>query len=71
VIFVSDDGKISGFVCGPRGKRRDVRSCAFCTTIHTLLCDFKVGGKTCDKPLCARHAVKIAREVDYCPDHPR
>jgi len=25
--------------------------------------------KTCDKPLCRDHAVKVGKHLDYCHDH--
>ena len=65
---VEDDAEpVNAIVC-VRGRRR--RKCAFCSKEHTLLCDFKAGGKTCDKPLCRDHAQKIAKNIDYCHTHP-
>jgi hypothetical protein len=35
-----------------------------------LLCDYPVGnGKTCDKPMCAKHSTSGGKDIDYCPDH--
>ena len=33
-----DGGPFGGFACGPR---RKMKSCAYCSRPHTLLCDFK------------------------------
>ena len=63
------EGKIvgSGFLCSRRGGRR----CHVCKVRKaTQECDYPKGGGTCDKPLCVQCAVKPARNVDYCPDHP-
>ncbi len=69
--FVGDDGTVSyGFACGPRRPRK---RCA-CGRWATKECDFPAPhrkSKTCDKPLCDVCAIRIAPNVDHCPDHPR
>jgi len=73
-------GGIYGIVCG---SRRREKLCAICGDPSTKLCDFPITvkgkTKTCDLPLCNRHASdrgeqtidgKIDR-VNYCPDHER
>lgn len=67
---VVDGQRISGFICSDRRRRR----CAFCSASSTKLCDGppRPGSKkkTCDAPLCARHATHLAgHDVDYCPPH--
>jgi hypothetical protein len=53
-----------------RGKRKPVK-CHFCNSDSTLLCDWHMpNGKTCDKPLCRRHARFAGKDIDYCKDHP-
>ena len=45
--------------------------CHVCKAPSTILCDWNLGpGKTCDKPLCRRHARSGGENVDYCLDHP-
>jgi hypothetical protein len=59
-----------GVVCG--GRRRTPR-CQMpgCTRPGERQCDFPVGpGKTCDRYLCAGHAVRQGKNRDFCPDHP-
>lgn len=57
---------ISGIVC-TRGRR--VKRCA-CGSEGTLLCDWKMGPKkTCDKPICAAHGLKVAEDKHLCPAH--
>lgn len=37
-----------------------------------LLCDWPVArGKSCDAPLCERHAAKIGPDSHLCPKHAR
>ena len=59
------DGKPIGHLCGNLGAH-----CTCCGGVSGYLCDFPVGeGKTCDRPLCGRHAAEVAPEVHYCPGH--
>ena len=53
------------FLCGEFGQH-----CGACASAGDFLCDFPVGyGKTCDMPLCERHASEVAPNVHYCPGH--
>lgn len=55
------------FLCA-RGRSRAPR-CRSCGAVATRLCDHEVApGKTCDAPLCARHALRRG-ERDLCPPH--
>lgn len=41
-----------------------------CQASGTQLCDWPVSkGKTCDFRMCPSHALRVAREIDYCPEH--
>ncbi len=53
--------------------RGHVKRCSFegCDQPGDRLCDWKAGGKTCDKPICRRHGLRIAKDVDFCINHPR
>jgi hypothetical protein len=63
-----------GFVCGPT-RRRKVLRCSVCHVPDTLatmrLCDWRAPGKrkTCDRPVCVEHAMRVGPEKDYCPTH--
>jgi hypothetical protein len=53
------------------GGRHCERYCA-CGRPCEFLCDWKVRGKksgTCDRPICARHAKRVAPEKHLCPEH--
>lgn len=63
---VSLPGGGAAVVCG-RGKR-PIR-CAECGRPGDRLCDWKVLGGTCDKPLCAACSFKPARGKDLCTEH--
>lgn len=61
------EGGGTAFLCGKLGphcgdaNRRDVGE---------YLCDFPVSdGRTCDMPLCHRHAFEAAPGLHYCPGH--
>ena len=55
-------------VCGPRQRRQC--SVAGCGAWSTAECDWPMGkGRTCDAHLCARHAVHLEPDVDYCAHH--
>jgi len=57
-------------ICG-----EGMQSCSLCLHVAEALCDFPMGeGKTCDLPLCTRHRIAQAGEIDdidYCPQHAR
>lgn len=57
-----------GFVCtrGPRPKRKP---CSGCGRPADLLCDWKVPGGTCDKPVCDLCTTSPAPDKDLCPTH--
>ncbi len=52
---------------GPRGKAKTA-PCYVCKVPSTALCDHKLNddGKTCDRPCCAAHSLRIARNFDLC-----
>ncbi len=69
--FVSPDGKITGYICGPR---RPVKKCSACKVRDASLeCDFPLAGKklgkTCDAALCASCATEKGPNRHYCPPH--
>lgn len=53
--------------------RTKLQRCSVCGELAEKQCDYRPikKAKTCDAYLCARCAVSIAHEVDYCPHHPR
>lgn len=66
-------GGIHAIVCGPKQRER---KCYVCGAPAPYLCDFRLSSphqvthvKTCDKPVCERHRMSVAPNVDYCPDH--
>jgi hypothetical protein len=62
---VRDRGEEPIFVCGDLGPH-----CSDCAAPSEALCDYPVGdGKTCDRNLCADHALSIANDTHYCRDH--
>lgn len=68
-IMRDANGRPFGIVCS-RGPAR--RRCAFCGAWSTKLCDWPAGpGKTCDRPLCDKHAVNVGPNRDWCPNHPK
>ena len=63
---VKTEAGITAIVCS-RGRRPIICKCG---SRGSKLCDFPIGeGKTCDRPLCDRHAVVISPGVDYCQIH--
>ncbi len=56
-----------------RGNRP--KPCSICGRPGSKLCDFPLtgpkAGKTCDRSLCAKCAVNVGPELDYCPTHGR
>lgn len=57
-------GGFKAIVCGPRRRKR----CA-CGRPANLLCDWKVGGGTCDAPICASCSTSPAEGRDLCQAH--
>jgi hypothetical protein len=53
---------VRAIVCGP------TRRCA-CGRKGVLLCDWKVGDGTCDKPICGVCSTSPAPDKDLCPEH--
>lgn len=48
--------------------------CCWCKRMSTKLCDFVVSPpqqvthkRTCDAPMCDRHATNVGLNIDYCP----
>ena len=67
-------GKVVGILCGSRRRRGPKFNCQECLKReHTKLCDYRAPGipKSCDRKLCDECAVEIAKDIDYCPGHPR
>jgi hypothetical protein len=62
--IVKADG-ITAIVCAPRPRPR---RCG-CRAPATLLCDWKVGKRTCDKPICTACAEEVAPDKHLCPEH--
>lgn len=58
-------GNVTAIVCGPRSRRK---RCG-CGQPADLLCDWKVGRGTCDKPICTTHAEEVAENKHLCPAH--
>lgn len=63
---------VTGFACS-RGER--TKPCVECGRASNKLCDGelrgKMQGKTCDRPLCARCAIKVGPDKDLCHAHAR
>ncbi len=54
-------------VCS-RGRRRKPARCSECSAEAPFLCDGPApGGRTCDRPLCLRHATRVSAGRDLCP----
>lgn len=50
-----------------RGRRT---RCACCPAWSGFLCDFELApGKSCDRPLCGRHAIPVGPDRHVCPTH--
>jgi len=66
-----DGERVTGFICGGRSSGRKF-NCQTCLKRRSeRQCDYPVGdGKTCDKHLCAKCAVSVGTDRDYCPGHP-
>lgn len=55
---------MTGFVCSSGTRKR-----CKCGRVATLLCDWKVGSGTCDKPICEGCAIQPAPGKDLCHEH--
>ena len=61
-------GGFTAIVCGVRGASKCSEQ--GCNSPHTKLCDFPLSaGRTCDRKLCDRYAIKVGPDRDYCPEH--
>jgi len=41
-----------------------------CDDVSEFLCDWRVApGRTCDRALCAAHAIEVGKNKHYCPEH--
>lgn len=75
---VNIGGGILGFVCSRGGKTKTCSEKG-CRRKGAILCDFPIGpDKSCDAPVCRRHATCIGTEhngtpdadtIDYCREH--
>ncbi len=65
-------GYVTAVVCtrGPAKRRRHCSSPG-CESAAGLLCDYAVAGKTCDRPMCVKHATQPDRfkDVHFCETH--
>ena len=63
-----------GIMCTGRARRKRC-SHPGCDQWATLQCDWPLAGdaagKTCDRDVCARHAVHVGPDRDYCMPHAR
>jgi hypothetical protein len=58
------------WMCGPGVDSAWVCSIPGCEEWSEFLCDWPMGeGKTCDAPLCSKHAAQIGPEYHLCPVH--
>lgn len=61
-------GQFEPLMCG-----ESIVQCARCIYVAEFLCDFPMGGgKTCDAPLCDKHAIGQGAEwedLHFCPQH--
>ena len=66
-VFKTENGW--GIACS-RGAKRATK-CSVCGRLGAdKLCDWKMEGGTCDRPLCSRCAVHVSGEdLDFCPSH--
>ena len=63
---------VNAIVCGLRGAKKKKCWVEHCTTPNTKLCDYPVEGKkskTCDRPICDKHATSVGPDRDVCPLH--
>lgn len=62
--YVTLAGGATAIVCSGHRARR-----CKCGRSAPLLCDWKVPGGTCDKPICTACATSPAPDKDLCPEH--
>jgi hypothetical protein len=53
-----------GIICGKLGQH-----CRDCGEVSGFLCDYPVGDKTCNRPMCEEHATQVGRNRHYCRLH--
>ena len=76
-LIEQDTGKHVGWMCGENLDVEDLRkwicSVPNCGRWADFLCDYPLGdGKTCDAPLCAKHAIQQGAEwedIHFCRAH--
>jgi hypothetical protein len=81
IDIIDEHGKKIGTAHINMGGRR-VNLCRFCLQQDGLrqlagkLCDFVLSSpqqvthkRTCDAPICDKHATSGGKDIDYCPDH--
>lgn len=56
---------VSVILCGSER----IQACIVCQAPASYLCDWKVDGGTCDKPLCEKHRFNVAKGKDLCFAH--
>lgn len=54
---------------GRASNRKAPPPCCKCGWISSLLCDWKVDGRDCDRPLCPTHAFEVGPGKHLCPAH--
>ena len=72
VPFRSKDGLVTGFMCGPRPRRKPCqvfwKDGRVCERPGDFQCDGqKPDGKTCDRHVCKEHALHVGHNRDLCP----
>jgi hypothetical protein len=64
-----NEGGMTMIVCGPRS-RQPRPECVACVETAAYLCDWPLdNGKTCDQPICKRHARERGPDNHICPRH--
>jgi hypothetical protein len=53
-----------------RAQKKLGPECRACICVADFLCDYPMGeGKTCDAPMCRKHAREVGPDRHYCPWH--
>jgi hypothetical protein len=61
---------VRAIICGVRRPKSKPCWVSHCGKPNTKLCDWPVGdGKTCDAPICDKHATNVGPDRDVCPLH--